>query len=152
VIGRLLRLPVVQLLILLIAGMLAQRVMPLSLGLRSSRIAMIVGGAILVVAIAVAAAAIVRFRRHQTTVEPGQRPSALVTDGIFARSRNPIYVALVLIAAAIGIMSDSPWILLTALVLWVILDRVVVRSEEKMIEETFGEDYRAYKRRVRRWL
>jgi protein-S-isoprenylcysteine O-methyltransferase Ste14 len=106
----------------------------------------------LTAAVTIAGAAILTFRRHRTTVEPGQLPSTLVTGGVFAWSRNPIYVALIAIEAAIGIMADSLWILGAALLLWIVLDRVVVRREEEMIESVFGEAFRDYMRRVRKWL
>ena len=74
-----------------------------------------------------------QFKRHQTTVKPFQRSSALVTGFPFSVSRNPLYVGL---AAAFPIL----------------LDLRFVRVEERMLAETFGSEWESYRARVRRWL
>jgi protein-S-isoprenylcysteine O-methyltransferase Ste14 len=90
------------------------------------------------------------FKRHKTTVKPREKPSALMTDGVFRLSRHPMYLGMVLILAGIAILlgSVTPWFILLALV--VLFEACFVRMEECMLEETFGEAYRAYKKQVRR--
>ena len=77
---------------------------------------------------------------------------ALVTTGIHGWSRNPIYVGMLLIYAGIGVAARSPWILILVLPLFVILRYGVVAREEAYLERRFGDSYRDYKARVRRWL
>lgn len=148
--GRVVRLPVVHFLACLIAGSSAQRLLPLSIGM-PFRIGLLIGSVLLIAAFALGLAALMELRRHRTTVEPGQRPTALVKSGIFAFSRNPIYVALLLLLLAIAVMADSVWLLAAMVLLWILLTGVI-RSEERILDQAFAEHYADYKRRVRRWL
>jgi protein-S-isoprenylcysteine O-methyltransferase Ste14 len=93
-----------------------------------------------------------QFKRLGTTVKPLQRSSALATDGIFRWSRNPMYLGMVFIVAGTALLegSISPWIAVAALA--IVLDRVFVVPEEKMLRETFGDAFQQYSQRVRRWL
>ncbi len=76
----------------------------------------------------------------------------LTTEGPFRYTRNPGYLSLAMIYAGIAVLRNSLWaILLLPLVLFVI-QREVIGREERYLERTFGEEYLAYKARVRRWL
>ncbi len=76
----------------------------------------------------------------------------LTTEGPFRYTRNPGYLSLAMIYAGIAVLRNSLWaILLLPLVLYVI-QREVIGREERYLERTFGEEYLAYKRRVRRWV
>jgi protein-S-isoprenylcysteine O-methyltransferase Ste14 len=66
--------------------------------------------------------------------------------------RNPIYVGMLLLYAGIGLAARSPWVLVLALPLVVILRYGVVAREETYLQQRFGDAYRDYKARVRRWL
>jgi protein-S-isoprenylcysteine O-methyltransferase Ste14 len=92
------------------------------------------------------------FKQHKTTVKPCEKPSALVTDGVFRLSRHPMYLGMVLILAGIAILlgSVTPWFILLALA--ALYEACFVGTEECMLEETFGAAYRAYKKQVRRWI
>lgn len=136
----------------LTAAAVMQRVAPLESGMPSFALGMALGWGVWAVAALLAGAALHAMMRRGTPVEPGQRPTALVTSGVFNLSRNPIYLALVLATGGVALMTNALWFLLAAAVLWLLLDRIVVRSEERLIEETFGDEYRAYTRRTRRWL
>lgn len=98
--------------------------------------------------------AVAAFRRVGTTIDPVRidRASSLVTTGIFARSRNPMYAALVLTlcAWAAWLGGWMVWLGPVALVLW--LDRFQIRPEERSMATRFGADYDAYRARTRRWL
>ena len=151
-IARLLRLPAVLLMLAITVAGLVQTRFPLALGVPSFTAGLVAGVALLAIALAIAGSALAVMKRHRTTVEPGQRPSRLVTANVFAFTRNPIYLAMVLIVLALAILADAIWFALGAVVLFVVLDRVVIRAEERIVEDVFGEEYVAYKRRVRRWL
>ena len=93
-----------------------------------------------------------RFKRAGTAIKPFEDSSALVTDGPFSFSRNPIYLgALVsLLGIFVVLGSLSPLAPIPPFV-YIIQTRFIV-VEEGMLEETFGEAYRDYKKRVRRWI
>ena len=110
------------------------------------------GGGVILIGVAIVAAGIRNFTRADTPVPSNQPVRALVTTGIHGWSRNPIYVGMFLLYAGIGVAARSPWVLVLALPLVVILRYVVVAREEAYLERRFGDEYRDYKARVRRWL
>jgi protein-S-isoprenylcysteine O-methyltransferase Ste14 len=92
------------------------------------------------------------FSAVGTNVPPTLPTTALVVDGIYARTRNPLYLGSTLIYLSLAVAAGSLWaILLVVPLLWVINVGVVAR-EERYLERKFGDAYRTYKARVRRWL
>lgn len=92
------------------------------------------------------------FRRAGTAVEPWKPSTALVTTGIYGLSRNPIYVGFTVIYIGLAVGMDSPLALAMLFPCLIVLDRFVIVREEAYLERKFGEAYRSYKARVRRWL
>jgi protein-S-isoprenylcysteine O-methyltransferase Ste14 len=76
---------------------------------------------------------------------------ALVTTGVFGISRNPIYVAIDLIAVSIVLMSGSLYFLLSGLLVMVGI-HVQIQREERFLADAFGEEYERYRARVPRYL
>jgi protein-S-isoprenylcysteine O-methyltransferase Ste14 len=76
----------------------------------------------------------------------------LTTEGPFRYSRNPSYLALAMIYAGIAVLRNSLWTILFLPVVLVVIQREVIGREERYLERTFGEEYRDYKTRVRRWV
>lgn len=108
--------------------------------------------ALLAAAVVVGLWTLALFGRYRTTPMPSGQPSALLTRGPFLFSRNPLYLAGVVMQFALGLLADSGWIALSALPLFAVLDRRVIPREEARLRATFGPDYLAYAARVRRWL
>ena len=111
-----------------------------------------VAGSLIVIGIAVFAAGVRGFSRAATPLPTNQPARALVTTGVYRWTRNPIYLAFFLVYGCIGIAVRSPWILILALPLAVIMRYGVVAREEAYLERRFGDAYRDYRARVRRWL
>jgi protein-S-isoprenylcysteine O-methyltransferase Ste14 len=103
-------------------------------------------------AVVLAGAAAGLFWRARTTVLPHRTTTALVTSGPYRLTRNPLYLSLGLLMAG-GAFATNSLAVLAMLLPWAVVMRygVIVR-EERYLEQKFGEDYRAYCRRVRRWL
>ena len=99
-----------------------------------------------------AVSSIALFRRAGTTLDPAAAATTLVVSGPYRVTRNPIYLGLGLLYAAVAIWSGVTWALLTLPVVLVVVDRVVIVSEERYLERALGDRYRLYKSRVRRWL
>jgi protein-S-isoprenylcysteine O-methyltransferase Ste14 len=76
----------------------------------------------------------------------------LVTDGIYQRTRNPLYVGIIIAQYAVALIFALDWLLLLIVPGWVVLHFAVVRREESYLEGKFGEAYRRYKARVPRYL
>ena len=137
----------------LLLGPAMDRVLPLPLRFpEAPLIRWTLGGGLILIGVAIAAAGIRNFSRAATPVPSNQSVRALVTTGVHGWSRNPIYVGMFLLYAGIGVAARSPWILILALPLIIILRYGVVAREEAYLERRFGEAYRDYKARVRRWL
>lgn len=93
-----------------------------------------------------------RFARAGTNVVPFSASTALVTDGPFRFTRNPMYLGMMLVLFGGFLLAGSLGSLLALPVFfWWIRTRFVLREEDHMAA-AFGDDYLAYKRRVRRWL
>ena len=136
----------------LLLGLAAERLTgPLTLGLGRMP-AILLGAALFAAGFALDLLAMGRFRRAETRPEPWQPSTRIVTAGIYGRTRNPMYLGMALIYAGLAILFDGPIaLLLLPAVLAVIRTKVIAR-EESYLEAKFGEEYRSYKRRVRRWL
>ena len=92
------------------------------------------------------------FGRAGTPIKPFEHSTHLVTGGMYKVSRNPMYLGMVVILLGIAVLfgSISPFILIPVFI-WLIQSNFI-RLEEAALEETFGDEYREYKTRVRRWL
>jgi protein-S-isoprenylcysteine O-methyltransferase Ste14 len=112
------------------------------------------GGLVAAVGIAIDLAALVRFRKAATTVNPldPSKASRLVTDGVFRVSRNPMYLGLLLllIGWAVWLGSVSPLIVPPLYV--VVITLVQIIPEERALSRNFGEQYVSYRRSVAQWI
>jgi len=137
----------------LILGLVLDRVLALPLTLPGpDPVLWAAGGGMILLGIAIFAAAVRNFS-HAATPVPSTRPvRTLVTTGIHRLSRNPIYVGMFLLYTGIGVAARSQWVLLLAAPLAVTMRYGVVAREEAYLERRFGDAYRRYKARVRRWL
>jgi protein-S-isoprenylcysteine O-methyltransferase Ste14 len=92
------------------------------------------------------------MRRADTNVDPRQPTTAIVTEGPYRFTRNPLYVGMTLIYSGITALSNAlPAAMLLPLAL-AVMRRGVIEREERYLERKFGDEYLAYKARVRRWL
>lgn len=105
-----------------------------------------------VAAVVLAVSALRRFRRAGTHAEPWRETTAIVTDGVYSVTRNPMYLAATLLYVAAALAADSVVTLLLLVPLLIVLHYGVIRREERYLEAKFGEEYRRYKAAVRRWL
>jgi len=112
----------------------------------------ILGGSLILIGVALAAAGVRNFARAGTPVPTIKPTRALVTTAIHGWTRNPIYLGMFLLYGGIGVAARSPWILMLTLPLAITIRYGVVAREEAYLERRFGDAYRDYKARVRRWL
>jgi protein-S-isoprenylcysteine O-methyltransferase Ste14 len=87
-----------------------------------------------------------------TPVDPRREPTAIVTSGPFRHTRNPGYIGLAMVYTGVSLITNRRWPLVFLPGLIAVVDRGVVRPEERYLSDRFGEDYAAYERRVPRWL
>ncbi len=92
------------------------------------------------------------IRRGGTPVDPYKPTTAIVSDGPYRFSRNPLYAATTMIYVGLAVAINTLWPLFLLPALIAILHVGVIAREERYLEQKFGEDYLRYKRSVRRWL
>jgi len=80
------------------------------------------------------------------------KPTAIISIGLYAFSRNPMYVAWTLIYLAIALLVNTWWLIMLLPVVLLFTHFFVIHKEERQLEEKFGEEYRHYRARVRRYL
>jgi protein-S-isoprenylcysteine O-methyltransferase Ste14 len=90
------------------------------------------------------------MREADAPVRTDRPVPRLTTAGPFGYSRNPAYLSLVMIYAGIAALKNSLWAILFLPLVVYVIGREVIGREEQYLERTFGEEYLAYKVRVRR--
>jgi len=111
-----------------------------------------IGSIPMLVGAALAASAARQFSSVGINIIPLTKSSALVRDGIFAWTRNPMYTGMVLFLAGLAMVLDNPWNGLLVVAFFLTIRQRFVLREEQLMFETFGEQYASYKSSVRRWV
>lgn len=114
--------------------------------------ATLLGGAMVALALANDVWCARVLARLETTILPHRAATHLATDGPYQWSRNPIYVSHVAIVLGIGLLVASPFTILLTPLLAFSLQKLSIEPEERHLSGKFGEEYRAYMARARRWL
>lgn len=134
-------------------GITLQWLRPLALLARVDLTWRVAAGALLLVAgVLFAATGRYALMRRGTNVNPLRPATALVTDGIFGWTRNPMYVGVSFVAIGLAIVFAFDWVLLLFAASLVLLHYGVILREEQYLEHKFGEEYHRYKSDVARYL
>jgi protein-S-isoprenylcysteine O-methyltransferase Ste14 len=92
------------------------------------------------------------FLRARTSPLPFRPSAALVASGAYRWTRNPMYLAMLLVYLGAALLFDLFWALLLAPVVVLLMNRLVIAKEERYLDARFGDEYRRYRARVRRWI
>jgi protein-S-isoprenylcysteine O-methyltransferase Ste14 len=92
------------------------------------------------------------FRRHKTALMPWTPSTALVQDGPYHFSRNPVYLAFAAVYLGAALVLDSLYILTTLVIVVILFDRLQIPREERYLQAKFGDEFAGYKVKVRRWI
>ena len=92
------------------------------------------------------------FRRYQTAIDPLGKVTTIVASGPFRYTRNPMYLSLLVLYVGGTLAFRLPWAAVLLVPVFLALHFGVILPEEQHLEATFGEPYRSYRQRVRRWL
>ncbi len=92
------------------------------------------------------------MHRARTTILPHRRSDALVTSGPFWRFRNPIYLGDVMVLLGLAELTKNIWFVPAAILFAVLVTYLAILPEERHLEARFGDKYRDYKARSRRWI
>ena len=137
----------------LLLGLASDHLLPLPFAVPAADLVhWIIAGSLILIGVALFGAGIRNFSRAATPVPTNEPVRALVTTGIHGWTRNPIYLGMFLVYGGIGVAARSPSMLILTLPLAITIRYGVVAREDAYLERRFGDAYRDYKARVRRWL
>ena len=96
--------------------------------------------------------AILEMRRHHANILPHRAATALVTTGVFALSRNPIYLGNTELVAGAALAFGNLWFLIFAFIAAAVVEIIAIRREEAHLARLFGAEWNAYAARTPRWI
>jgi protein-S-isoprenylcysteine O-methyltransferase Ste14 len=144
-------LPPVWLLACLVVTWWLGQVQPFALSL-AHPVAQFAGGVLVGGGLILMILAAVQMRRQQTTIIPHMEAHALVTTGVFAHSRNPIYLGDALVLTGLALRWDAPLaLILVPVFIWIIERRFIVPEEDRL-RRKFRADFARYCEKTRRWV
>ncbi|OGQ94250.1 MAG: hypothetical protein A2521_13955 [Deltaproteobacteria bacterium RIFOXYD12_FULL_57_12] len=132
-------------------GLFLRQYLPLPIVRPFPAVRFLAGLAILIGAGLLALGAWRTMRRHRTPVSLNKETVVIIDTGPFRHTRNPLYLALLLLYTSLGLLINSAWFLLLLPLLFLFLNYVATR-EERYLFARFGLEYQSYQGRVRRWL
>ena len=94
----------------------------------------------------------VLFKKKETPILPGQKPTALVIEGPYRFTRNPMYLGVTTVLAGVAIYLGDLLAFLSPIVFFMFVSLRFIPREEKLMEKLFGKKYLDYKKKVRRWV
>lgn len=112
----------------------------------------ILGALIVVAGIALNVGGFITQKRAGTDPIPFNPSTRIVAHGLYRFTRNPMYIGFALWTFGLAVLIDSAWMLLAIPIGLALIDRLVIRREERYLERKFGAEYLNYKRSVRRWI
>jgi len=110
------------------------------------------GALLIVLGIALGVAFERALSQARTPANPYRKTERLATTGAFSFSRNPGYLAMTIVYVGLSLAADAPWALLFLIPALLVIHFGVIVREERYLERLFGDEYRSYKGRTRRWI
>ena len=110
------------------------------------------GGAAIVAGLALMAAAFGLFRKTGQDPKPWLATPEIISTGVYAHTRNPMYVSMGLLQAGVGLTLVNLWVVFLVPATWLTIYLIAIRHEEAYLTRKFGNAYADYKNKVRRWL
>ncbi len=127
-------------------------IMPFSLPFGIVRIMLIpLGLGLIILGVRLVSLARREFAAFHQPTDPGQATSKIITTGVFAVSRNPLYLGAVLVILGLALAFNLLWAILMLLPSLVLSHYVLILPEERYLNAKFGEEYKAYTASVERW-
>jgi len=112
----------------------------------------LVGWLVICVGVAGIAIVITTLRTKRTSTNPVDMPSSFLTTGLFSMSRNPLYLSYILLVLGLALLLGSLTAFLAPLLCFLVIRLAIVPIEERRLREGFGDAYRIYCEKVRRWV
>jgi len=91
------------------------------------------------------------FSKHETTLKI-KESTHLINDGVFAKTRNPMYLGMSILLFGLAICSMNVFSLILPFIFSFLIGILFIPKEEKLMQDSFGEEYLEYRKKVRRWI
>jgi protein-S-isoprenylcysteine O-methyltransferase Ste14 len=143
--------PPLALALAILGGLIAERLIPLPF-LPETVPRSWAGISVIALGLALGAWAIATLRQAGTRVETTKPTTTIVTRGPYRLTRNPIYLGMLAILIGLAIALNTAWLLVASVPFYLVIRFGVITREEAYLERKFGNTYRSYKSRVRRWV
>ena len=142
--------PPILTLFFIVIAFAAKRFIPIPLVVPD--VLQLIGIFLVIIGFLLVVASFLAFRKAGTTLNPHGKVSAVVTDGIYRFTRNPLYLGFCLMLIGLPLNNGSYWGILLAPVFLMSMNSLVIEKEEAYLEKKFGDVYTSYKSRVRRLM
>lgn len=133
-------------------AILMQKIIPINNSFFESQNAAIAGIVLIAIALLFLLPALIRFVQSKNTVVTIKPANSLQTKGIYSLTRNPMYLGLLILYTGIAMLDGNWWTLIFIPVIIIIVQFYVIKGEENYLQRAFGEEYIAYRKKVRRWI
>lgn len=133
-------------------SLLPEKFFPMGRRGLNSNYAQAAGWVLIALTILIIALALGKFALTKNTLATVKPARSLQTTGIYAFTRNPMYLGLVLLYTGLAIFIGNWWTLILLPLLIVVIQQYVIKKEEVYLKTAFGEGYNTYTRKVRRWI
>jgi protein-S-isoprenylcysteine O-methyltransferase Ste14 len=137
---------------LIILGFIAQYIVPLNLMFNKFSSRLFIVFPLFLASGLIALNALIVMKKYKTAINFNKPTTKFLVEGSFRFTRNPLYLALLLVMVCVAIGANSAWHLIAFIVLFLFFNFGIVTKEEQYLENSFGEEYIQYKKRVRRWI
>lgn len=134
------------------AGFVLEYLFPLGLPRGFRMIGIVIGAALITIAGLLSISALGSMRKRKTPFDPSRPTTNIVREGAFRFSRNPLYLALVLLQGGAAFLFLSIWLFMGLPILFILLQLLAIGPEETYLTRKFGREYLDYKASVRRWI
>lgn len=143
--------PIVPLIALAVGIVLDAFVVPLGFPV-GGVVRWLLAGLLIAAGVALLAGAFGLFQATGQDPKPWVTTPEIISTGVYAHTRNPMYVSMALLQAGIGVALANAWVLLLVPVTCWVIGQIAIRHEEAYLERKFGAAYTDYKAKVRRWV
>jgi protein-S-isoprenylcysteine O-methyltransferase Ste14 len=134
------------------AAILIQKLIPLNKTFFYTTPSKVIGSLFILIGLFFTFPALRQFFKTRNTLVTIKAANSLQTTGIYSKSRNPMYISLLLIYTGLSFILGNWWNLLVLPLLVLIVQEYVIKREEKYLNRRFGQEYLDYKTKVRRWI
>lgn len=133
-------------------GIILQNLLPLHFIHGHGPIRTILGAIFIAYSVLLMALSVLEMRKAGTNIDVRKPTNAIITDGIYRFTRNPMYLSMALFMIALSVLLSNMWIIILTLVFMIVIQKGVIEREERYLEAKFGSVYTDYKHKTRRWI